>query len=177
MTYKGTMNGVISKHGGNSTLDANLEKTFSFEDRKDASGTKNNWESINFYHVPLAAAVTILSKIQTDIRNTESDVVKWLYGQVDASSLKFTDIVPAIIPLTSYVTQGDSFKADVFLAAYDATNPPKIRLAADDAKIDTLTGKIEGDFIEVVIGPDGMGKLAIPASAVGQMSKGPFHRI
>ena len=172
LTYKGTMNGVISKHGGNQTLDASLERTFNFDDRKDASGTKNNWESINFYHVPLAAAVTILSKIQTDIRNTESDVVKWLYGQVDASSLKFTDIMPAIIPVTSYVTQGDSFKADVFLAAYDATNPPKVRLALDGSSIDTLTGKIEGDYIDVVIGPDGMGKLAIPASAVGQMSKG-----
>ena len=172
IAYQETMSGIISKHGGNTALDAILDRTFSFEDRKDASGTNNNWESMNFYHVPLAAAVTILSKIQTDIRNTESDVVKWLYGQVDASSLKFTDIIPAIIPLTSYVTQGDSFKADVFLAAYDATNPPKIRLAVGDGTIDTLTGKINGDFIDVVIGPDGMGKLAIPASAVGQMSKG-----
>lgn len=171
--YRDMLKKVISDRGGNPTLEASIDKTFTFPEKvKDASGTTTNWESLNFYHVPLAACVTILSKFQADIRNTESDVVKWLYGQVDASSLKFTTIRPAVIPLTNYVTQGDSFKADVFLAAYDETNPPVVRLAADDATIDTLTGKITGDFTEVTIGPDGMGKLAIPASAVGQMSKG-----
>ena len=172
-SYREVLKGVVSKHGGNSTLEASLDRTFNFPEKiKDASGTNNNWESMNFYHVPLAACVTILSKIQADIRNTESDVVKWLYGQVDASSLKFTNITPAIIPLTNYVTQGDSFTADVFLAAYDATNPPNIFLADDDAEVDTLSGRIKGKSYPVTIGEDGLGKLKIPATGVGQFSKG-----
>ncbi|MBP7448539.1 MAG: hypothetical protein KA817_00760, partial [Flavobacteriales bacterium] len=45
-------------------LAASMDRVFNFEDRPDASGTINNWQSINFYHVPLAAGITILSKIQ-----------------------------------------------------------------------------------------------------------------
>jgi hypothetical protein len=52
-------------------LAASMDRVFNFEDRPDASGTMNNWQSINFYHVPLAAGITILSKIQADVRNAE----------------------------------------------------------------------------------------------------------
>jgi len=59
-------------------------------------GWKYTWEDENFYHLPLAATVTILAKIQTDVRIAESDVVAVLlnevtthpYGGFDTSDLK-----------------------------------------------------------------------------------------
>lgn len=170
--YRDLLKKVVTDRGGNPTLIASLDRTFDFPEKiKDASGTNTNWESLNFYHVPLAACVTIMSKFQADIRNTESDVVNWLYSQVDASSLKFTDITPAIIPVTNYVTQGDTFRAKVFLAAYDATNAPGIYIAEDGAEVDTLSSRIKGASSLVPI-VDGLGELKIPATGVGQFSKG-----
>src|SRR5690606_38641681 len=43
-------------------LNAALDHLFDLSDRRDASGTMNNWESTNFYDVPVAAGIATLSK-------------------------------------------------------------------------------------------------------------------
>ena len=88
-----------------SALETGLNATFNFNDRPDASGVINNWESYNFYHTPLAAALTILSKLQNDVRNAESDVIKQLYANVDAGSFKFNKLEAASIAPSNYISQ------------------------------------------------------------------------
>ena len=41
--------------------------------------------------MPLIAAVTILTKIQADVRNAEADVINYLKQNIDATDIKFTD--------------------------------------------------------------------------------------
>jgi len=147
-------------------LEKNLNTTFSFEDKKDASGTMNNWESFNFYHLPLAAVVTILSSIQTDIRNAESDVVKQLFANVDAGSFKFNKLEAATISPTNYIIQGDSFRASVFLAAYDSTKNPEMLLGSE---IDSNTWEVGGELIEMKV-VNGKGRIAIKSSATGEFT-------
>ena len=42
-----------------------------------AKESDQTWLERNFFDMPLVAAVTLLSKVQTDIRNTESDVINY----------------------------------------------------------------------------------------------------
>lgn len=154
--------------GNNELLAANLQHTFNFEERKDASGTVNNWEAMNFYYLPLAATITNLSKLQTDVRNAESDVVNYLMADVEAASYKFTKLRPIAIPQTNYVLQGDTFRADVFLAAYDDTNYPTVLIGEDETvEHDSTNVSLTGESQEVPIGEDGFAKLRIPANSVG----------
>jgi hypothetical protein len=90
-----------------------MDRMFDFSDRKDASGTMNNWESINFYHVPLAAGITILSKIQSDVRNAEGEVVKRMMDAVEGKSFKFNKLTTIVKPQSSYVTVGASTGGDL----------------------------------------------------------------
>lgn len=146
----------------------NFDRTFDFSDRRDASGTMSTWEGMNFYYIPLAAVITNLSKIQTDVRNVEADIVSWLMADVDAASFKFTKLVPIAIPQTNYVLQGDTFRADVFLAAYDDTNFPSVEIGVDQSvQHDSSTTSLAGESVEVPIGDDGFAKLRIPAGQVG----------
>ena len=69
--------------------------------------------------MPLAAGVATLSKLQADIRSAENDVVKWLYRSVEVKDYKFGTLTTAVIPQSNLIMLGDSFRADVFLAAYD----------------------------------------------------------
>ena len=39
-------------------------------------GVKLNWELENFYHMPMAAVITNLDKIQADLKNVESEFFK-----------------------------------------------------------------------------------------------------
>ena len=149
-----------------SALDKALDKAFNFDDRKDASGTEEKWEASNFYHVPLAASVTILSKIQTDVRNAESDAVKYLYSSVDAGSFKFNKLEAAVISPSNYIVLGDTFRADVFLAAFDSTKNPVIRLGSGDYQ-DSVKFAISGDTVPIDV-INGKGRVRIPTRSEGE---------
>ena len=74
------------------------------------NGVNETWETGNFDHVPLAASVTALTKIQSDIRNAEADIIKALYRNISADDFKFDTLAAKVIPQSNYVIQGDSFQ-------------------------------------------------------------------
>jgi gliding motility-associated protein GldM len=154
------------------TLVTAIDSLFSYPTKiKDASGTMTNWESLNFYGVPLAAAVTLLSKLQNDVRNAESDVLNYLFSGVEKASYKFTELRAITIPEKTYVLENDSFRADVFLAAYDNTNLPDIFLYPDGmTPYDSYENVEENKLIKVPVGADGYGKLRLPARSIGEKS-------
>ena len=68
------------------------------------SGKKlQKWEEYNFVDMPAVGALTILSKIQSDLTNIESDVINYLKRNIDAKSLKFTSAEGIQIPKTNFV--------------------------------------------------------------------------
>lgn len=121
----------------NPKLVASADKIFNFDDRKDAGGTVNNWESINFYHVPVVAGVTILSKIQTDIRTLENELVSRQLAGVEQESFKFNTLAAIVKPQSSYVTAGGTYRANIFLGAYDNQNAPEVYICGPGAHVDT----------------------------------------
>ncbi len=86
------------------------------------------WESHNFEHLPLASVITILSKMQADVRNVESDVINYLLEQIDAKDFKVNVLEAIVLPNSNVVFKGQEYKAQVFLAAYDSTNSPEVIL-------------------------------------------------
>lgn len=166
MTYGENLKAMVATNPG---LVATIDSLFSYpEFMRDASGTKVTWVSLNFNHVPLAATTTLLSKLQADVRNAESDVLSHLFADVDAASYKFTELVPIVLPKSTYILQNDSFRADVFLAAYDNTNLPSIKLAPSGAEVDTVAQELtDPNASEVTIGSDGRGKIRLKANSVG----------
>lgn len=102
-------------------------------------GVPETWETNIFYHVPLAAVITALSKIQSDVRNAEADVIKMLYSNISADDFKFDTLAAKVIPNTNYVILGDSYKAEVFVAAFSSTQNPKMVLG----EVDTTTMEVK----------------------------------
>ena len=106
---------------------------------------KKQWADINFGEgTPLTAANTILTKIQADVKNAEAEVVKRLFGNMDKSLVNLDQFAAVAVAPTSYVIQGQPYKAEVFLTASDSKSSPEIvvggnRLAMKDGK-GTYTG-------------------------------------
>lgn len=123
----------------NPVLVANFDKMFSFDGLKDSGGKDVTWEALNFYHVPLAAGMTILSKIQTDIRNAESELVAWMLSDVESASFKFNTLAAIVKPRSSYVTVGSKYTAEIFLGAYDNQNAPEVWVCKPGARVDTTS--------------------------------------
>ena len=106
-------------------LKASLDQTFVYE--KEMEDDKEVlWEAANFFDVPIAAVIPILSKLQIDIENAKSNLMTELIAGIEGKSYKFTNLMPLVVPESNYILRGDSFRADILLAAFDATNSPDI---------------------------------------------------
>ncbi len=125
-------------------------------------GEFRTWEMKTFYHTPLAADITILSKIQDDVKSAEADIVEALLRQTDSDIIPFDTVAARVIASTNYVLMNDTFRADIFLAAFNKTLKPQILLG----KFDTLTGKMVGPYDSVNVN-NGMGKYFVKATQEG----------
>ena len=89
------------------------------------------WEAGHFYHVPIAAVITNLTRYQANVRKAENDALKILMSNISAQDFKFDTIDVKVIPNSNYVVVGDSFKADVIVAAYSTTDNPILEVGSD----------------------------------------------
>ena len=102
---------------------------------------KRTWEMANFYHNPVVATVALLTKMQTDVKNAESEVVNHLLASINATDFKFDTLAPRIIAPTSYVILGQEYTADVFLAAMSSTSDPEVFVGNTKLKVEGGVGK------------------------------------
>ena len=117
---------ISTLDGKNPTAEDALRKSFNTDDGNDPDGQPSRWENLTFQTLPLVAVITILSKMQVDVRNGETEVLNYLYSQIDAAAFKFNKLVPIIIPNSNYVTLGSDYEAQVFISAADTTQSPVI---------------------------------------------------
>ena len=83
------------------------------------------WEVGMFDGMPACACVTVLTKMQNDIRTTESEMVLYLMDQTDAGDLRVNKLNAYVIPKSDYVIQGAKYSAQIILAAVDSTQKPE----------------------------------------------------
>ncbi len=69
-------------------------------------GVKLNWELENFYHMPMAAVITNLDKIQADMKNLESEFLHTFAG----ASSKFVFKIPTSVWI-SFFRRNDSLQS------------------------------------------------------------------
>ncbi|HYK75496.1 MAG TPA: gliding motility protein GldM, partial [Daejeonella sp.] len=112
--------------------------TFSLEAKDPAKPVdgKRTWEEINFGEgTPLTAAMTILTKIQADVKNAESDVVKKIFGKMDQAIVNLDQFAAVAVAPTSYIIAGQPYTAEVFLTAYDSRSNPSITVGGSSLQV------------------------------------------
>lgn len=134
------------------------------------------WESEHFEGLPLIAVATIMTKMQGDIRNAESEIIHYLINQIEAGSFKFNKLEPTVIPNSNYIIRGNEYKAEVFLAASDTTQKPSIYVGQVE-KFKTADGREDyrmvGKYDSLTIDPiTNKGILRRPTGATGTMKWG-----
>ncbi|MAW21293.1 MAG: hypothetical protein CMD16_02715 [Flavobacteriales bacterium] len=123
---------LIDLADGNQNLIDNINLVFDMSNK--GSGKKlQTWEQYNFVDMPSVGALTILSKIQSDLRNIEADMINHLKRNIDAKSLKFTSAEAIQIPKTNFVLRGDSFRAQIFITAKNENQNPDIYVGDYDS--------------------------------------------
>jgi len=108
--------------------------------KKSKAGDLQTWESGYFEDLPLAAVITLLSKMQADARNVEAEMLNYLLGQIDAGAIPVNTLEAVVIPDRSLVFPGEEYRARVFLAAYDSTKMPEVILE-NGTQLEVESGK------------------------------------
>jgi gliding motility-associated protein GldM len=116
------------------------------------------WESKQFSHTPLIGAITLLSKMQVDVRSTESDIISYLFNEIEAESFTFNELTAEVDAKSNYILKGDTYEARVFLAAIDTTQNPVV--VAQGRKLP--------------IGDDRRAVYSVPTDKVGEFEWGGF---
>ncbi len=83
------------------------------------------WENAMFEMMPVSAVVTLLTKYQSDIRASESEMIQFLKGQTDASDFRVNKIEALVVPNSKFVFRGEKYSARIVLSAVDSTKIPQ----------------------------------------------------
>lgn len=150
-----------------------LEKDFSLEDIND-HGQVMKWEVGAFYHLPLAAVITNLTRLQLSISNMEADAMAQLAGNVNKNRFKVDNLVAKVIPNSTYVMLGDSFKADIFIAASSSAIVPEVYVKQKGTP-EMSEGESEKDKIKDVGG--GIMQYGFKPGAEGVVEWGGFVKV
>lgn len=127
---------------GNDTLRNKIyEERFSTAPQYSEKNKKEvNWIDRTFNSMPAIAVVTMLSKYQNDVRNTEAEMLLHFTSAQDAGDFRVNSIQARLIPDSKNVMQGSKFHAEIALMAVDSTKKPIYYLGDN---------QLESQFIDI----------------------------
>jgi gliding motility-associated protein GldM len=85
-----------------------------------------NWQEYMFENMPVAAAVTLLSKLQNDVRHAEGQVLHTLVANIDLKDIRVNKLSAFVVPEKTTLYPGERFTANIVMAAMDTTKQPEI---------------------------------------------------
>ena len=104
----------------------NIANDLTTEVPAGAATPGKNWQEYMFESMPAAAAVTLLSKLQSDVRNAEKEVLHTLVQNIDVKDIRVNSLEAFVIPNSQTIVRGDKFSAHIVMAAVDTTQVPDI---------------------------------------------------
>lgn len=144
--YRSAMCSMLTDERQKNIISSNLNTDVS----EKARALGKNWQEYMFEDMPVAAAVTLLSKLQNDVRYAEGEVLHTLISNVDIKDIRVNKLSAFVIPNAQTVVRGDRFSAKIVMAAIDTTQQPRIyiggrEMTLRDNTYEFVAGKT-GDF-------------------------------
>lgn len=128
------------------------------------------WEQKMFDNMPAVAAVTLLTKVQNDIRQAESEALGSLITAIDIGDVRVNELNAYVIPNSNMVMRGGKYSANIVLAAIDTTRRPDIYI--NGAKLNRQDGTYE--FVAGNVGTHEFSGYIEVARADGSTDRRPF---
>ena len=139
-----TREGLLSLLKPKDRIGVNLALQANAPEQRNGFPTKN-WEQANFGEgIPMGAAMTAFTKIQSDDKNAENEVIKKILGEVDVAQVNLDQFAAVAVAPSSYVLLGQPYTAQVFLTAYDSKLSPEITVGGSPIHVDAGKGVYTG---------------------------------
>ena len=130
----------------------------------EEDGIKFTWEMDNVEHLPMAAVYVNMNKLQADLKNVEADMLQVFSGASGKLAIKFDNIYAKVIAPSSYISAGEPYKSEIFLAATNSklgAGDMEVLLGVDSA---SAAKGAKGTQVPIV---GGMGMYQVGTGATG----------
>lgn len=94
--------------------------------------------------MPVAAAVTLLSKLQSDIRYAEGEVLHTLVANIGLKDIRVNKLEAFVVPSSTKLFPGDRMTAKMVMAAVDTTQVPEVYVNGRKINGDTYSFNVGG---------------------------------
>lgn len=146
VSYRQRILSMITDSAQAATIKSNL----STDVPKKEALLGRNWQQAMFESMPVAAATTLLTKLQSDVRHAEGEVLHSLIKGIDVKDVRVNALNAYVIPNSQTIVRGDKFSAQIVMAAVDTTQVPQIFIGGKEVNLpngiyETVTGRT-GDF-------------------------------
>ena len=128
------------------------------------------WEQKMFENMPAVAAVTMLTKLQNDIRQAESEALSSLITNVDIGDVRVNELNAYVIPNSNMIIRGGKYSANIVLAAIDTTQRPVVYI--NGSRLNNPNGLYE--FVPGSTGTHDFSGYIEVARGDGSVDKRPF---
>lgn len=123
-----------------------------------------NWAEYMFESMPSIAAVTMLTKLQHDVRSAEGEVLHGLVANIDLKDIRVNEINAYVLPEATTLFPGETFKSRIVMAAVDTTKRPEIyvngrRVSANGNYDFTVGSPGEYTFSGYILMPNAAGEM------------------
>lgn len=135
-------------------LPLNLEAPKSGSGNHETGDKIKDWVYGNFHMTPTVAALTMLSKYQNDIKNTENTIAAYCVSQVGSVKIIYNKFVPLISANATYLMPGEQMEISAGLGAFNADVKPEVLINGAPVPVDA----------------DGVGTKKFPVSGSGSVN-------
>lgn len=89
----------------------------------------------NFHMMPAVAALTMLSKYQNDVKNTENRIVNFCHNQVGQVVIRYDAFEPIVGASSNYLFPGQELEITAGLGAFSSTKKPNITIGGESIAV------------------------------------------
>jgi gliding motility-associated protein GldM len=130
---------------------------------------KMTWELQNFYNLPIAAVITNLSKIQSDIKGLEAEIINQFASASGKQAIIFTSFAAKVVAPSKYIRSGENYSADIILSASSSDfNSDNMQILIG-AKYDSVSKKLINEGTPLMLS-GGAGKFDMKTSGQGDQT-------
>lgn len=126
---------------------------------KDREGNMVNWMNYNYEGVPYIAAVTKMSQIQSDIRQTEQEFYTEMLGEGLKDEISMRHYTTLLEQSRGAYYQNQTFDGAIVLGRKDdSTKPNRVELMLDNRKLSASEYEISEGKIKLNVGTGSVGE-------------------
>lgn len=129
--------GVIALLGNDyKEIQSEINTKFSTEDVKTRDNIKKSWLDYHYKGFPLVASITKLTKIQSDVKTVQSEILSAMLQGNLASQVSMTNYKAIVVLDKNAFYQGEQVTGKVVLGRYDENTVPTAINGLSGAKIE-----------------------------------------